>query len=245
MKLPAPHRLTLALISILGLNSCSLPNAEGWKIIRTQGLVAYWGRSSPNATPQRSRYLADPWQPSVAQPQRAAVAERPRSVAVVPPKLPVEKPMVAQQSAPKPAAAPVTKPKPAPVLNNQTAGVPRRELPVKKQAPAKKKTVETAKREEPKKPAPDKSLAAAAPVKKIQPPAPAPEAKPKPPVAPVAPALPFGSIISGRPGFVNSPFAAPHQLVDVSGLAPGQEVKCPYSGKLFRVPNGNAGASPQ
>jgi len=48
--------------------------------------------------------------------------------------------------------------------------------------------------------------------------------------------LPYGSPISGRPGFVNSPFAAKHQLVDVTGLPVGMEVKCPYTGKLFRVP---------
>lgn len=48
--------------------------------------------------------------------------------------------------------------------------------------------------------------------------------------------IPFGNPISGRPGFVNSPYAAKHQLVDVAGLPVGMEVKCPYTGKLFRVP---------
>lgn len=48
--------------------------------------------------------------------------------------------------------------------------------------------------------------------------------------------VPYGSAISGRPGFVNSPFAAKYQLVDVTGLPAGMEVKCPYTGKLFRVP---------
>lgn len=48
--------------------------------------------------------------------------------------------------------------------------------------------------------------------------------------------VPYGDPISGRPGFVNSPYAAKHQLVDVTGLPAGMEVKCPYSGKLFRVP---------
>ena len=79
------------------------------------------------------------------------------------------------------------------------------------------------------------------------PPAPAPQTKPNPPVqqtppAPEAPKpavtaeLPMGVAIPGRPGFVNSPFAAKHQLVDVTGLPTGMEVKCPYTGKLFRVP---------
>lgn len=47
---------------------------------------------------------------------------------------------------------------------------------------------------------------------------------------------PYGHPIPGRPGFVNSPHAARNQLVDVTGLPAGMEVKCPYSGKLFRVP---------
>lgn len=68
---------------------------------------------------------------------------------------------------------------------------------------------------------------------------PAPSAPSTPAVTPApAPAadLPYGTPIAGRPGFVNSPFAAKHQLVDVTGLPVGMEVKCPYTGKLFRVP---------
>ncbi|MCB1224807.1 MAG: hypothetical protein KDK99_03240 [Verrucomicrobiales bacterium] len=64
-------------------------------------------------------------------------------------------------------------------------------------------------------------------------PSPAPAPQPK---VEVASDLPFGTPIAGRPGFVNSPYAAKHQLVDVTGLPTGMEVKCPYSGKLFRVP---------
>lgn len=57
---------------------------------------------------------------------------------------------------------------------------------------------------------------------------------------------PYGNPIPGRPGFVNSPHAARNQLVDVTGLPAGMEVKCPYSGKLFRVPPGDmaSGAAP-
>ena len=57
-----------------------------------------------------------------------------------------------------------------------------------------------------------------------------------PPAKAEAQDIPFGTPITGRPGFVNSPYAAKHQLVDVTGLPVGMEVKCPYTGKLFRVP---------
>lgn len=48
--------------------------------------------------------------------------------------------------------------------------------------------------------------------------------------------LPYGTPIPGRPNMVNSPYAGKTQLVDVSGMGPGQTVKCPYTGKLFKVP---------
>ena len=84
--------------------------------------------------------------------------------------------------------------------------------------------------------------------KPMAPPASSPPSLPKPAPtqpAPSAPApapaavsqdIPMGTAIVGRPGFVNSPYAAKHQLVDVTGLPTGMEVKCPYTGKLFRVP---------
>lgn len=48
--------------------------------------------------------------------------------------------------------------------------------------------------------------------------------------------LPYGSRVPGKPGFITSPFAAKHQLVDVTGLPAGMEIKCPYTGKLFLIP---------
>lgn len=48
--------------------------------------------------------------------------------------------------------------------------------------------------------------------------------------------LPYGSPIAGRPGFVNSPFAGKNQLVDVTGMWVWAVVKCPYTGRKFKVP---------
>jgi hypothetical protein len=47
---------------------------------------------------------------------------------------------------------------------------------------------------------------------------------------------PFGTRVPGRTGFVYSPYGDKLQLVDVSGIAPGVRVECPYSKKEFRVP---------
>lgn len=93
------------------------------------------------------------------------------------------------------------------------------------------------------KPQPTAPTTPVTPQVKPQPQAPTTPAPTKPaPIATTPPAkaetqeIPFGNPIAGRPGFVNSPYAAKHQLVDVTGLPVGMEVKCPYTGKLFRVP---------
>ena len=95
----------------------------------------------------------------------------------------------------------------------------------------------------------DRSLATLEPVPEMKAVDPAPvepvKTTPAPEIAPApAPAgragLPYGSRVPGRPGFVYSPHAAKTQLVDVAGTAPGVVVKCPYTNKLFRVPEVNA-----
>jgi hypothetical protein len=52
--------------------------------------------------------------------------------------------------------------------------------------------------------------------------------------------VPFGLLVEGRPGYVRSPYAQSHQIVDVTGLKVGTSVKCPFSGKFFRVPAAHA-----
>lgn len=155
----------------------------------------------------------------------------------------------------KTAPAPVFKPQPAPISKPQEAAGPPKLVATNAPAPVKppptpasapaapKKSepapvVKTEPKKEPSTPAiastPANPKPAPEPTPKIEPkqePAPAPQTAAAP-----APKLPFGAPIPGRPGFVNSPFAEKHQLVDVTGLSVGTEVKCPYTGKLFRVP---------
>lgn len=140
--------------------------------------------------------------------------EAPKLIATAPP-APQPKPQAAPtpKPAPTPATTPAPKTTPPPVAKTTPKSEPKKE-------PAPTVAANTA----PTKPAAD-------PTPKIEPktePAPAPQA--------AAPKLPFGAPIPGRPGFVNSPYAEKHQLVDVTGLSVGTEVKCPYTGKLFRVP---------
>ena len=178
---------------------------------------------------------------------QAPILTSPQMMAQTQPKLqPKEKaaPIVQPKPAPAPAyarlepmpVAPKVVPTPAPAPAPTAPKVAAAPKPEPKVAPTpapvtKPKPVETPKvattTPPPSRPDP-KTTPAPAPVKTQTTP---------PPVAAAAPAkLPFGAPIAGRPGFVNSPFAEKHQLVDVTGLSVGTEVKCPYTGKLFRVP---------
>jgi hypothetical protein len=67
-------------------------------------------------------------------------------------------------------------------------------------------------------------------------PAPAPTPAPTPAPKPVVREdLPYGIPAVTKPGCVYSPYMTT-QLVEVAGLARGTKVKCPYTGKHFRVP---------
>lgn len=48
--------------------------------------------------------------------------------------------------------------------------------------------------------------------------------------------IPFATRITGKAGFVKSPFDPNGQAIDVRDFQSGQKAKCPYTGKIFRVP---------
>jgi len=47
--------------------------------------------------------------------------------------------------------------------------------------------------------------------------------------------IPYASPVAGKPGFVYSPYQK-NELVDAVDIPRGTKVKCPYTGKIFRVP---------
>jgi hypothetical protein len=48
--------------------------------------------------------------------------------------------------------------------------------------------------------------------------------------------LPQGIPVSGRPGYVSSPYAPGAGIVDARGMAPGSIAKCPFTKESFIIP---------
>lgn len=70
----------------------------------------------------------------------------------------------------------------------------------------------------------------------VTPPGSTPSSTTPPTPAPAPAEIPFATRISGKPGFVKSPFDPNGQAIDVRDFQSGQKARCPYTGKIFRVP---------
>jgi hypothetical protein len=288
------------LTAAVALSSCTLPPAQAWRKIRTDGLIAYWSyelqcqreympsngyRRATYSTPLPSSMLAQN-RPHISPYNRPGMLERGptltaqsipalpgfvRSPYTNPPRLVdvkgatpgstmicpyTQRPFVVPpdfNTTPNTAVANVTPTSPAPtpalapapsssVITNPPA--PQRKMENMPKVVIGNQTVEPPPSRVAPAPVQPKSTPPAKPAPAVSAPSTAIASSPAP-VTPSQPAaaapkpvqeVPYGSPIAGRPGFVNSPFAAKHQLVDVTGLPAGMEVKCPYTGKLFRVP---------
>lgn len=185
---------------------------------------------------QRVSYVSAPTKETPASPARPAV----RSVTavsrpVVPANVGASVPV---RPLPRTASAPVVvAQKPVVSVETGASAAPRQEPMTKPKVQA---SVPPPLAAETKEPSPKPTPKPEVPVKEVVPPVGnmAATAKKSDVTVPVAAQseVPYGMPIPGRPGFVHSPFTGKLQIVDVTGLQADQEVKCPFSGKLFRIP---------
>lgn len=219
-------------IAALLLCQCQLPPRQAWQYIRSNGLLTYWshepaaprppfgagGSRSQRYLPARSSYAAG------RQGSRPYLS--PYTTPYLVPSAPASRYPGRSYAAPSQVGERVGPVRPAPRTQSS--------------APSETPSVTRIPVEEP---------SATPPVVRNEPPAPAPGVASKTnstapaPVNPAVSDLPYGSSVPGRPNMVTSPYAGKTQLVDVSGMTAGQTVKCPYTGKLFKVPSSQQAAN--
>ncbi len=202
-------RSVAAPAAALLLCQCAMPSREAWQYIQSNGLLTYLGsaqRSSP------------PFQTGHSHPQQSIASQRgfysPRSPSI----------SSSYAALPRQPRAPY-QPSRYYTAPSQDSVVDDDRLP----SPVRPRTTPAAPQKE---------------KMSVEEPNTAPQiVKNDPPAAPPSPTpntppsdLPYGTAVPGRANMVNSPYAGKTQLVDVSGMGTGQTVKCPYTGKLFKVP---------
>ena len=248
-------RLTAACLAAGLLASCAVPPRQAWQQIQTRGLIAY-------CTSKDNAPLGSPTNPQVLV-QNTAATQTPATASVGPERPSTPPPSMLNASTmpvaqtvpdlPGYVRTPFTNPPRLVDVRGMSAGskvvCPYTQRPFLvpgsvtattsnlASTPAPNRTKPSVAPERPRTApvAPNSNVAAMNNATPSTPTTPPPSTTPAPASSPVV-ELPYGAPIAGRPGFVNSPFAAKHQLVDVTGLPVGMEVKCPYTGKLFRVP---------
>lgn len=214
MKISAWLRISGGLMALVLVTQCALPPREAWRQVQSKGLFTFLNtiHTSPVQTPFRPDQLGGGFYRGpgpVYSGRYAQVNPTQRHNAPAPPLVPQRSVPRSTNSTPPVAAS--SKPKPRPATNSKPT------------SEANEATPRSSPSSSPK-------VADSAPEKKEE---------SKPASAPVAgESLPYGRAVAGRPGLVTSPFAGSSQLVDVTGMGAGQPVKCPYTGKLFRVPAG-------
>lgn len=243
-------RTSAVLMALVFLCQCRMPPRESWQYIKTNGLVAYWSQPSPpfgasatqryGGTPRQSyyypRYAANPRYgqtlPSHYYSRQSSSSSAYRSLS------PSRGYSSGYSSYLEPTpVTPQRRYDSAPSRPSVVESSPRitsRDVPARPQVERPSPPRVRIPVDEPPSPVASSPRPGPAPASSNAPAPSAPktaDSAPKPTVD-----LPFGTAVPGRVNMVNSPYAGKTQLVDVSGMGPGQTVKCPYTGKLFKVP---------